>query len=708
MKYDILHQSKGRIRLHLRKGRLTIDEADRLEAHLTSLPGIRRVTVYERTCDVVILWDRNLGAILRHLDGFTFADVADLELPSVSSRAVTREYQEKLVKMVVFRVARKLFVPFPIRRLWCLCRSLPFLRHGLHCIRRRQMKVELLDAISIGVSLLRGDFLTASSVMFLLRVSELLEEWTRKKALNDLARCMSLNVDRVWLMVDGQEVLVPIGQVKVGDTICVHTGNVIPMDGLVISGESSVNQASLTGESVAVRKGPGAAVYAGTVLEEGECLLEVTQQAGSSRYDQIVTMIEESEKLKSATENRALALADKLVPYSLLGTVATYALTRNVTRAISILMVDFSCALKLSMPLAVLSAMRECGYHHITVKGGKYLEAVAKADTIVFDKTGTLTYATPSVAQVMAFNGWAEEDVLRLAACLEEHYPHSMANAVVRAAAEQGIIHEENHTQVEYVVAHGIASRVGETKVVIGSYHFVFEDEKCVIPAGEEEYFQSRPAQYSHLYLAAGGTLVGVICIADPLRREAAQVLDQLRGLGITKAVMMTGDNERTAAAIAQQVGVDSFHAGVLPEDKANFVKAEKAAGRTVIMIGDGINDSPALSAADVGIAISDGAAIAREIADITISADSLEELVLLKKIANGLRSRIAWNYRFVLGFNGALIGMGAMGLLMPATSALAHNLSTLAISLKSMTNLVDVRRDPTLRLEAPAEDTEA
>ena len=499
MKYQILHQSKNRIRLHIVKGRLTLDEADRLEAFLSALPHVQRAVVYERTCDAVLFCTQGRREILRRIDEFCFEDVADMELPSVSSRAVTREYQEKLVKMVVFRVARKLFVPFPIRRVWCLFRSIPFLRHGWHCIRMRKMKVELLDAISIGVSLMRGDFLTASSVMFLLRVSELLEEWTRKKALNDLARCMSLNVDRVWLRTDGQEVLVPISQVRVGDSICVHTGNVIPMDGRVLEGESSVNQASLTGESIAVRKGPGAAVYAGTVVEEGECVLEVTQQSGSSRYDQIVTMIQESEKLKSDTEDRALALADKLVPYSLIGTGVTYLLTRNITRAISILMVDFSCALKLSMPLAVLSAMRECGFHHITVKGGKYLEAVAKADTIVFDKTGTLTYATPAVAQVVAFNGWDEENVLRLAACLEEHYPHSMANAVVRAAAEKGIIHEENHAQVEYVVAHGIASRVGDTKVIIGSHHFVFEDEHCVIPAGEEEKFCACPEQYSHL-----------------------------------------------------------------------------------------------------------------------------------------------------------------------------------------------------------------
>ena len=548
----------------------------------------------------------------------------------------------------------------------------------------------MLDALSIGVSIVRNDYSTAASVMFLLRLGELLEEWTRKKSLGDLARCMSLNVDRVWLKRSDTEVLVPITQVKAGDTICVHTGNVIPLDGRVLSGEACVNQASLTGESLAVRKAEGACVYAGTVVEEGECVILVEQQSGSGRYDQIVSMIGESEKLKSSTENRALALADRLVPYSLAGTALTYLLTRNATRAISILMVDFSCALKLPMPLAVLSAMRECGSYHITVKGGKYLEAMAKADTIVFDKTGTLTHATPTVARVVPFGGRDERSVLCVAACLEEHYPHSMANAVVKEALRRGISHEEMHSEVEYVVAHGIASRIDGEKVVIGSYHFVFEDEGCVIPAGEQERFDALPPEYSHLYLAMGGTLAGVICVADPLREEASAVLNSLRKLGISKAVMMTGDNERTAAVIAKEVGVDKYFAEVLPEDKARFVEQEKAAGRTVVMIGDGINDSPALSAADVGIAISDGAAIAREIADITIAADDLFELVLLKMTANGLLKRTDGNYRFVLGFNGTLIVLGAAGILPPATSALLHNLSTLGISIRSMTNLLD------------------
>ncbi|MDY5612740.1 heavy metal translocating P-type ATPase, partial [Dysosmobacter sp.] len=571
-----------------------------------------------------------------------------------------------------------------------LFRSVRYLWHGARCLLRGRLEVEVLDALSIGVSIVRNDYSTAASVMFLLRLGELLEEWTRKKSLGDLARCMSLNVDRVWLKRSDTEVLVPITQVKAGDTICVHTGNVIPLDGRVLSGEACVNQASLTGESLAVRKAEGACVYAGTVVEEGECVILVEQQSGSGRYDQIVSMIEESEKLKSSTENRALALADRLVPYSLAGTALTYLLTRNATRAISILMVDFSCALKLSMPLAVLSAMRECGSYHITVKGGKYLEAMAKADTIVFDKTGTLTHATPTVARVVPFGGRDERSVLCVAACLEEHYPHSMANAVVKEALRRGISHEEMHSEVEYVVAHGIASRIDGEKVVIGSYHFVFEDEGCVIPAGEQERFDALPPEYSHLYLAMGGTLAGVICVADPLREEVSAVLNSLRKLGISKAVMMTGDNERTAAVIAKEVGVDEYFAEVLPEDKARFVEQEKAAGRTVVMIGDGINDSPALSAADVGIAISDGAAIAREIADITIAADDLFELVLLKMTANGLLKRTDGNYRFVLGFNGTLIVLGAAGILPPATSALLHNLSTLGISIRSMTNLLD------------------
>ena len=564
-----------------------------------------------------------------------------------------------------------------------------YLWHGLRCLLHRRLEVEVLDALSIGVSMLRGDFSTAGSVMFLLRLGELLEEWTRKKSLGDLAHCMSLNVDRVWQLTAEGEVLVPISQIRTGDAIIVHTGSVIPLDGRVLDGEASVNQASLTGEAEPVRKAAGAVVYAGTVVEEGQITLTVEQQAGSGRYDQIVRMIENSEKLKSASETRAAALADKLVPYSLLGTAVTYALTRNATRAISILMVDFSCALKLSMPLAVLSAMRECGSYHITVKGGKYLEALANADTIVFDKTGTLTHATPTVVQIVPFGTRTEGEVLGIAACLEEHYPHSMANAVVQAASARGIRHDEMHSEVQYVVAHGIASTIGGEKAVIGSQHFVFEDEGCTVPPGEQAAFDTLPKQYSHLYLAVGGVLAGVICIADPLRAEAAEVLRQLRGLGIQKAVMMTGDNDRTASVIAKQVGVDAYYAEVLPEDKARFVDAEKAAGRKVIMIGDGINDSPALSAANVGIAISEGAQIAREIADITIAADSLRELVTLKAIANGLQHRTRANYRFIMSFNSMLIVLGAMGILPPATSALLHNASTLGVSLKSMTNLL-------------------
>ena len=691
MKCKILHESSGRIRLRAEMRRMTMEEADQLEAYLAALPGVRQATVYERTCDMVILYREGRKQVLDGVAAFRFDREAMVaSTPENSGRALNRQYQERLVNMVLFRAARVLFLPTPLQQLYTLFRSVRYLWHGARCLLRRKLEVEVLDALSIGVSIIRNDYSTAASVMFLLRLGELLEEWTRKKSLGDLARCMSLNVDRVWLKRSDTEVLVPITQVKAGDTICVHTGNVIPLDGRVLSGEACVNQASLTGESLAVRKAEGACVYAGTVVEEGECVILVEQQSGSGRYDQIVSMIGESEKLKSSTENRALALADRLVPYSLAGTALTYLLTRNATRAISILMVDFSCALKLSMPLAVLSAMRECGSYHITVKGGKYLEAMAKADTIVFDKTGTLTHATPTVARVVPFGGRDERSVLCVAACLEEHYPHSMANAVVKEALRRGISHEEMHSEVEYVVAHGIASRIDGEKVVIGSYHFVFEDEGCVIPAGEQERFDALPPEYSHLYLAMGGTLAGVICVADPLREEASAVLNSLRKLGISKAVMMTGDNERTAAVIAKEVGVDEYFAEVLPEDKARFVEQEKVAGRTVVMIGDGINDSPALSAADVGIAISDGAAIAREIADITIAADDLFELVLLKMTANGLLKRTDGNYRFVLGFNGTLIVLGAAGILPPATSALLHNLSTLGISIRSMTNLLD------------------
>ena len=697
MKWNILHESRGRIRLHLRKPRMSLAEADQLQDYLTSLPGVRTAAVYERTCDVVIVYTESRAGIVRGLAAFRFDTEALAEVPANSPRAVNREYQEKLVNMTIFHFARKLFLPAPLRMVYTLVRSVPYIFRGLRCVFRRRLEVEVLDALSIGVSMLRGDFATAGSVMFLLRLGELLEEWTRKKSLGDLARCMSLNVDRVWQQTAEGEVLVPISQVCAGDAIVVHTGSVIPLDGRVLEGEAMVNQAALTGESMPVRKASGATVYAGTVVEEGECVFTAKAEGGANRYDKIVSMIEESEKLKSSTENRALQLADRLVPWCLAGTVATYALTRNVTRAISILMVDFSCALKLSMPLAVLSAMRECGNYHITVKGGKYLEALAKADTIVFDKTGTLTHATPQVVQVVPFSSYEEREVLQLAACLEEHFPHSMANAVVRAAKERGISHEEMHSEVEYIVAHGIASRVGGERVVIGSHHFVFEDEHCTVPAGEMDKFNDLDPQYSHLYMAASGQLVGVICIADPLRPEAAHVLRQLRKLGISNTVMMTGDSDRTAAAIAKQVGVNQYFAEVLPEDKASFVQKAKAEGHTVVMIGDGINDSPALSAADIGIAIHSGAAIAREIADVTIKADSLEELVALKAIANQLQRRVSANYRFVLSFNSTLIVLGAMGILQPATSAMLHNLSTIGISLKSMTNLLQEESVPQL-----------
>ena len=689
MKWNILHESRGRIRLHLRKPRMSLAEADQLQDYLTSLPGVRTAAVYERTCDVVIVYTESRAGIVRGLAAFRFDTEALAEVPANSPRAVNREYQEKLVNMTIFHFARKLFLPAPLRMVYTLVRSVPYIFRGLRCVFRRRLEVEVLDALSIGVSMLRGDFGTAGSVMFLLRLGELLEEWTRKKSLGDLARCMSLNVDRVWQQTAEGEVLVPISQVCAGDAIVVHTGSVIPLDGRVLDGEASVNQASLTGEAEPVRKGEGAVVYAGTVVEEGQITVTVEQQAGNGRYDQIVKMIENSEKLKSASETRAAALADKLVPYSLLGTAVTYALTRNATRAISILMVDFSCALKLSMPLAVLSAMRECGSYHITVKGGKYLEALANADTIVFDKTGTLTHATPTVVQVVPFGTRTEDEVLQIAACLEEHYPHSMANAVVEEARKRGLNHEEYHSEVQYVVAHGISSKVNDKKVIIGSAHFVFEDEGCVVPEGEDEKFQSLPAQYSHLYLCIAGKLAAVICIFDPLRREARDAIRALHDCGFTNVVMMTGDNRKTAESVAAEVGVDAVYAEVLPEDKANFVREAKAEGHTVIMVGDGVNDSPALSEADVGIAISTGAAIAREIADITIASEDLFELVTLRHLSEALMARIHRNYRTIVGFNLGLIVFGVAGILPPTTSALLHNASTLAISLKSMTNLL-------------------
>ena len=678
------------MRVHVCNVRMTLHRADVLEAYLNHHDAIEKATVYERTGDVVLYYRGRRADAVQALSRYKF-DQPELDalVTTADSRKLNQEYQEKMCDLVAGHFFRKLFLPAPIRAAYTVWRSIAFVWKGVRCLLRRRLEVEVLDALSIGVSVLRGDFSTAGSVMFLLNLGSLLEEWTRKKSLDDLARSMALNVDRVWVRSQGTEVLLPLTKVQPGDEIVVRSGNMVPLDGTVIEGEAMVNQAALTGESMPVRKAKGATVYAGTVVEEGECVFLAKAAGGANRYDKIVAMIEESEKLKSSTENRALELADKLVPWCLAGTVVTYALTRNVTRAISILMVDFSCALKLSMPLAVLSAMRECGTAHITVKGGKYLEALAKADTIVFDKTGTLTRATPQVVDIIPFSNSEKDDVLRLAACLEEHFPHSMANAVVRAAREQGLAHEEMHSEVEYIVAHGIASRVGGERVVIGSYHFVFEDEHCIVPADEQEKFDRMPAEYSHLYMAASGQLVGVICIADPLRPEAASVLRQLHKLGIRNTVMMTGDSYRTAEAIARQVGVDQFFAEVLPEDKANFVQKAKAEGRTVVMIGDGINDSPALSAADIGIAINSGAAIAREIADVTIKADSLEELVTLKTIANALQHRVSSNYRFVLSFNSTLIVLGALGILQPAASAMLHNLSTIGISLRSMTNLI-------------------
>ena len=699
MKCTILHEGKGRMRVHVEKVRMTLHRADVLEAYLNHHDAIVHAAVYERTGDVVITYTGRRSAAIAVLAGYKF-DVAEYDalVTSADSRRLNREYQDKMFDLVAGRCLRKLFLPAPLDAAYTAFRSIRFLWKGVRCVLSRRLEVEVLDALSIGVSLLRGDFGTAGSVMFLLNLGSLLEEWTRKKSLDDLARSMALNVDKVWVRSQGTEVLVPLTKVRSGDEVVVRSGNMIPLDGTVLEGEAMVNQAALTGEAMPVRKAEGSTLYAGTVVEEGECVFIAKAEGGSNRYDKIVAMIEESEKLKSSTENRALVLADKLVPWCLGATVVTYLLTRNATRAISCLMVDFSCALKLSMPLAVLSAMRECGSYHITVKGGKYLEALSKADTIVFDKTGTLTRATPQVVEVVPFSGCNEREVLQLAACLEEHFPHSMANAVVRAAKEHGISHEEMHSEVEYIVAHGIASRVGGQRVVNGSHHFVFEDDKCTIPTAEQQKFDALKPAYSHLYMAASGQLVGVICISDPLRPEAAAVLNGLRALGIRNTVMMTGDSERTAAAIAKQVGVDRFFAEVLPEDKANFVQQAKAEGHTVVMIGDGINDSPALSAADIGIAINSGATIAREIADVTIKADSLEELVALKAIANSLQKRVHANYRFVLTFNSALIALGALGILQPASSAMLHNLSTIGISLKSMTNLLPENRAPQLK----------
>ena len=689
MRATIEHESRGRMRLRLRQKKMTLRQADLLEAWLKGQPWARDAVVHERTCCVILTYGGDRETVLSAIGSFTWAGAEEtVTLPSHSTRALNREFQEKLVGKVLMKGVSTLFLPAPLRIARVVWHMIPFLSKGLRCLGRRRIKVELLDALSIGISVFRRDFGTAGTVMFLLEIGELLEDWTRKKSVADLAESLSLHVDRVWLKTPAGDVLTPIGQIRPGDQVVVRAGGVIPLDGVVAQGEATINQASLTGESVPVAKRPGSAVYAGTVVEEGECILDVKQASGQGRYDQIVEMIQRSEQMKSATEAKASNLADRLVPYTFAGSLLSFALTRNVTRALSVLMVDFSCALKLAMPLAVLSAMREAGREHITVKGGKFLEAVAKADTIVFDKTGTLTHACPRVAEVVPFNGKDEAEMLRLAACLEEHFPHSMANAVVEEARRRGLRHEERHATVEYLVAHGIASSVDGEQVRIGSAHFIFEDEQCVIPEDEQAKFDALSPAFSQLYLAIDGVLSAVICISDPLREEAKDVLSALRGLGVKNAVMLTGDSPRTAAAIAEQLGVDDFRAGVLPSDKADYVAALRREGHTVLMVGDGINDSPALSEADAGIAISDGAAIAREIADITIAADSLWELVRLRQLAMALLHRIQNNYRFVIGFNGALIGLGVAGVLPPATSAMLHNLSTLAVSLHSMSAL--------------------
>ncbi len=708
MKCKILHTSAGRIRVHLCVNGMTLRQADVLEYYIRNIDGITDVKVYDRTADTVIFYCGSNKRIIEALAAFSFESAENEGLvPDHTSRVLNREFEDKLVMKVLLRFASKSFLPAPIRAGMAIIRSVRYISAGLKSLLNGKLSVSVLDATAVTVSLVRGDFSTASSVMFMLGLGELLEDWTHKKSVSDLAGAMSLNVDKVWLK-NGEETLVSVSDVKEGDRIIVRTGNMIPLDGKVVEGEAAVNQASMTGEALPVRKVCGSYAYAGTVVEEGECVIEVEKVSGGGRYDRIVKMIEESEKLKSTAEDKASRLADRLVPYTLGGTVLTYLLTRNVTKTLAVLMVDFSCALKLSMPIAVLSAMRECNQYNISVKGGKFLEAAAKADTIVFDKTGTLTYAQPKVAKIVTFGNRAENDMLRLAACLEEHYPHSLANAVVEEAKARGLNHEEYHSKVEYVVAHGISSTVEDRKVVIGSYHFVFEDENCHIPDGDEQKFADISDEYSHLYLAVSGVLTAVICISDPLRKEAKDAIKALHALGVKNVVMMTGDNEKTAAAVAREVGVDEYHAEVLPEDKAKFIREEKTAGRTVIMIGDGVNDTPALSEADVGIAINTGAAIAKEIADITISSEDLFEIVKLRELASALTKRIDRNYRFIVGFNFMLIVLGVAGFIQPTTSAMLHNMSTLGISLKSMTNLLPESRKEGFVNEAKELEKEA
>ncbi len=686
MKFRILHEAKGRLRVHAERPRISIGEADILEYYLKSRPGILDVRVFERTGDAIIRYTCGREELLSALSVFSFSENESL-VPEHTSRALNHEYQDRLFWVISQRLFRRFLVPFPVRRVMAGIRAFRYVRKGVRCLAKGRLEVPVLDAAAITAAMLRGDVNTASSVMFLLKIGDILEEWTHKKSVADLASTLSLNVDKVWAVKDGTEVLVPVRSMEVGDEFVVRMGSMIPLDGVVVSGEAMINQASITGESMPVRKTEGAYIYAGTVVDEGEICVRTAKISGTGRYDRIAQMIEVSEKLKSASESRASHLADRLVPYSFGGTVLTWLLTGDITRTMSILMVDFSCALKLAMPLSFLAAMREAGKHGITVKGGKFLEAVASADTVIFDKTGTLTYASPRVAKVITFDGGDENEMLRLAACLEEHYPHSMANAVVDEAQRRGLVHEERHSRVEYIVAHGIASTVTGDKVVIGSRHFVLEDEGVAVP--DDADIDALPAEYSHLYLAIGGRLAAVICIEDPLRAEAADVVKKLHALGITKVCMMTGDNERTARAVANSVGVDEYHAEVLPEDKAAFVRAEHEAGRKVIMVGDGVNDSPALSEADAGIAIAEGAAIAREVADITVSSEDLAMLLTLRELSLLLMRRIDRNYRFIIGFNLGLILLGAFGVIPPTTSALLHNSSTILLSLDSMRDLL-------------------
>ena len=694
MRYTIRHESRNVMRVHLAGTRMSLSEADILEYYLRALPFVQDVKIFERTCDAIVKYNREADHRERLIDAlcdFSYRDEYALSLvPEDSGRAMNRYYQENLFWKVVLHGARMLFLPAPLRAAWTAVKSLRYVVTGVTCLLMRGLEVPVLDATAISASVLRSDFGTASSVMFLLEVGEILEEWTHKKSVGDLARAMSLQVEKVWMKTEGADVLIDVKDVQVGDRIVVRTSNVIPLDGTVVEGEMTVNQASMTGESVPVEKKAGAYVYAGTVVEEGECIISVAKVQGTGHYDKIVKMIEESEKLKSNTEARAYHLADSLVPYSLGGAALTFLLTRNVAKALAFLMVDFSCALKLSMPLSVLSAIREAGDRNVSVKGGKFMEAIAEADTIVFDKTGTLTRATPTVMRIETFNDMEEAEALKIAACLEEHYPHSIANAVVGEAKKRGIRHKEMHSKVHYVVAHGIASEIDGKKAVIGSYHFVFEDEKCKLLKKDEKKLEALPDEYSRLYLAIDGKLCAVICIFDPIREEAPEIVKGLRALGISKICMMTGDSEKTAAAVAAQLELDEYHAEVLPGTKAEFVRKEHEAGRKVIMIGDGVNDTPALSEADVGIAISDGAAIAREVADVTLSAENLRELVFLRALSMALMRRIHSNYNFIIGFNALLIALGVGGMLPPATGALLHNGSTLVTGLKSMTNLLE------------------